>query len=162
MSNPSSGSPSRLPTVLNRARAWFLIKTKDKPNNVAKKIYDTWIDPHGTIPPSKDLVVIRVEVVKIQIDKQNVKDSAATIKCDFDLVVPVDAKSDTELNLVKKDLQQYGEVIEARVIQHFPVAPYLSTGYISVKEASSGILKKRILPETLGLTRRSPGDNPWG
>ena len=79
------------------------------------------------------------------------------------MIVPVDAKNDDELRHFKAQISKLGpviEIIEARVRHHFPEAPYLSNGYISIEEARLGLPVE--LPESVRLTRQSPGDNPWG
>ncbi|TET34565.1 MAG: hypothetical protein E3J69_06065 [Anaerolineales bacterium] len=153
MSKASDDSPTTTKKILDRIRAWFLITPDNiNPEDVAKRIYAEWIDPQGANPPSNNLVVIRADVVEL-IDES---------PCQVTVIVPADAKSDLDLDPLKAYLQQFGTVIEARVKDYFPEAPYLSNGYISKDEAILGIHTKEILSESLGLTRTSPGDNPWG
>lgn len=153
MSTAPGGSRPIASVTVNRFRAWFLIKlTNNNPTDVAQQIYDEWIDPDGKNPPSDNLIVTRADVVEIHNDDV----------CDFDIIIPVDAINEAELLRFKEYLQTLGQVLEARVLYHFPNAPYLSNGYISKEEAILGIDTKEVLPESLGKTRKSPGDNPWG
>ncbi len=153
MSTAPGGSRPIASITVNRFRAWFLIKlANNNPTDVAQQIYDEWIDPDGKNHPSDNLIVTRADVVEIQNDDD----------CDFDMIVPVDAINEAELLRFKNNLQTLGQVLEARVLYHFPNAPYLSNGFISNDEARLGIKTAEVLPESLGLTRKSPGDNPWG
>jgi len=163
MAKSSGGIFQHVPQVLNRVRAWFLIKTSgDNPAADAKIIYDNWIDywidPDKKKPPTADLVVIRADVVDSHVQDPEIKEFF-----DFDLIVPVDALNAQVLEQFKLDLESMisiDKLVVATVKEHHPMAPYLSNGYISIDEAKDGLATH--LPESLRLTRKSPGDNPWG
>jgi hypothetical protein len=101
-----------------------------------------------------DVVVIRVDYVK----------GASG----FHLVIPVDTSSESNMDTIRTYISTLPDVqppvIEAHVEDHFPSAPYVSNGFISKDEANEGKTVHKIHPHDpiLGLTRKSPGDNPWG
>lgn len=170
MPDASSGPSSNENKIRDRIRAWFLIKV-DKSESEVKKfamnLQDTWGNPRslpnsykklleekGTKYEKENLVVIRSDVVILRNNNP----------CDINLIVPVDALSSTELDALKESLENDSDikVLVAEVDNHFPRAPYVSQGFISKEEAILGISEDKPIAETVGLTRNSPGDNPWG
>jgi hypothetical protein len=155
MASESEGSKARAEDLLDRIRVWFLVKLNepDQEEAAIKAIYDKWIDPDSSYGPNENLTVIRVDLVEV----------TGPLSCPFNLVVPVDALNESYLEEVIEDLNKIGQVNVAKVIAHYPEAPYTANGYISIPEAQLGIKRgPDYLPESLGLSRKSPGDNPWG
>lgn len=141
----AAGGSCPIESITDRFRSWFLLNV-DKPGDVAGELLQ-YADK-----AEWDLVLIRADVVHLSDEST----------CSINLIVPVDAGNEDDLTNFKDYLLAKGfSVIEARVKNHFPIAPYLSNGYISKEEAILGLWED-VLPESLGLTRTSPGDNPWG
>lgn len=158
---------------VRRNRSWILLKVMDKKTgkaisesrlkNFAENLQEKFENPklkrrfyEDLFSKSRpnyrigDLVIIRVEVVKVN-------------NMMFNIIIPVDGRSQVEIDAFTQHLKRNKtykiDVIEAKVAHHFPKAPYLANGYISNEEANIG---GKIAPDTIGLTRTSPGDNPWG
>ncbi len=159
MSKLFGGSRTIASESVNRFRAWFLMRV-DKPQEVADQLVkaagkpkdspDFLLELLGEGSRIGDLVLVRADVVAL-LDES---------PCEINLIVPVDARSKDDLIKFKGYLQDFGSVIEARVEYHYPEASYLSNGYVSYEEGNLGA--KVVKPDTMGLTRTSPGDNPWG
>jgi hypothetical protein len=140
-----------------------MVSTTESPEAAANAIYAYWIDPNGQNPPSDELVVIRADVVELLYENESVEEARTDRTCDFNLIVPVDAQNQEMLVNVYEYLRTYGQVIFASVTDHSPEAPYVSNGYMSESEQKLGMEAYKIKPaETPGLSRKSPGDNPWG
>ena len=121
-----------------RVRAWVLIRAtpvqgvSTRLRNLDKK--------------EDDLVMIRADVLT---------DSP------YNIIVPVDAASETVLSSVVGDIRAINAVTEAVVLkvrQHDPDPPHDASGYITDQEADRGERK----PKLAGRQDRSPGFNPWG
>jgi len=149
----------------NRYRSWLLVKlaNPDDAPEVANKIFKEVGNPKQ-VPEffsndypglvKEDIVVIRADSVKFE-----------SGSLDIHLIVPVDLSSEKHLGIVKEYIQKVGgeKVYNAKVDFHFPLAPYFSNGYISEEEREIGVSEYKVPPvDDPGLTRNSPGDNPWG
>jgi len=155
----------------NRYRSWLFVTVNDHsdPYIAAKQIFEDLGNPYKVkkefgLENDGDIVVVRVDVINPDIE---IKPGG------FHLIIPVDTKDSTEMDRVKQYIEglKNGEesvvaspITEANVQYHFPQGPYFSNGFISDIERTTGKIHHGVGPEQKdeGLTRRSPGDNPWG
>ena len=79
----------------------------------------------------------------------------------FNIVVPIDAKSDGELKKITAELVRVSGATAhtyVSVVDHVPDPPHNAQGYITEDEARAG--KEKDVPP--GRQGASPGRNPWG
>lgn len=123
-----------------RVRAWVLVQAEPV-QGVAARIRN--LDPKTT----DDLVVIRADVVAEALP--------------YNIVVPVDAESETVLDRLLNDIRGLTNVSEAvalKVLEHDPKPPHEASGFITPDEARRPVTT-RARP---GRQDASPGFNPWG
>jgi hypothetical protein len=131
-----------------RKRAWLLIKTEpqDGAPGIAQTIYNS-LGEEG----ESGFVVIRADVVEGE----------------FNIVVPVDANSEDQLEVVVKEIKKIkgvDTITIAKVGVHNPAPTYLAHGFVSYEEKDSAVRKEELPgPDEVGrIMKKSPGDNPWG
>jgi hypothetical protein len=124
----------------DRVRVWVLLKARD-PEKTAADIWDTLKDDSCT-----NWLIVRADVV--------------TGHSDYNIVVPVDANDDVQLN---KAINFISAVPGVQVVQqlkvdsHHPTTPHKALSFITVAEADGD---DKI--ETGLRIPKSPAENPWG
>lgn len=128
-------------STLERVRAWALFNATN-PEKAAQKISDLFTQG------KEDYVVIRADVVH-------------TEQGEFNLVVPVDAKDEKQLNVALKRLSaEAGPATVLEVVHHHPEDPHRAHSYVAPGEFGRFPQAEYAPP---GRHRpKSPGANPWG
>jgi len=122
-----------------RVRAWLLVTATDP--RQAQASIGKWLVRNRAFPDAD--VVIRADVVT---------------KCDFNIVIPVDVRSERALTVVVKRLHAIRGVqgiIVARVSSHAPSPAVEAHCFIRRNEIGGVYPKVQRYPQ-------SPGANPWG
>jgi hypothetical protein len=123
-------------------RAWILLQVKS-PHAVARNLYEKLKDEGKT--DERDYVVVRADVIEYQ----------------YNIMIPVDARSDKDLQFVYERILEItgaSDHTSLRVVGHTPFPPHNAQGYITQEEAEQG-KARGIKP---GRQSNSPGENAWG
>ena len=135
-----------------RVRAWVLVQAGD-PNKFAKALANEFRDEERDYEfgeGGKDLVVVRADVVEGE--------------SDWNVVVPVDAKSEGILEVFVEKIKNYKGVTAVSVLKvsdggHNPDPPHGSPTYVSWQE----LINDPVVDYFPGGRHpNSPGRNPWG
>ncbi len=84
---------------------------------------------------------------------------ADIVDCEYNLVVPVDARDEAALKNLQRimaGVDGVKRVTVARVVEHFPKPAVEAHCYIAEDEVDKVVFKKS------GRYPKSPGANPWG
>ena len=141
---------------MDRARAWVLLKVKDP-----KAVVAEFERPRGNHQGKVDMglmswggagrVIVRADMVEGE--------------GGWNLVVPVDASSDTALSeAISEVTMAAGDRLVARAVlhvkEHHPRVPHQAHSYVT--EAELGTLPDKAFPAHGRHWPASPGANPWG
>ena len=138
-----------------RVRAW-LVGQVEAPEEFAQELYDALGTTGGD-----ERVLVRVDVVDGVV---NGEDSP------YNVVIPVDAATETDLDYVKGQMEKRGVAriltLRVRTHGHHPDPPHVAHGYITQRELDAQDEQGVKLMEEIRLKRgrqgASPGHSPWG
>lgn len=127
-----------------RERGWLLIKVRDPEaleTRVEKLSDELFFEAGG----KDDFVIVRTDVVTGE----------------YDLVVPIDAKSGEAFRAARARIEEHLEptaVVVLMVRKHRPMPPHMADGFIDPEEAEAYPTNRL----QVGRQRSSPGANAWG